>query len=174
VFTFADAQELVMENTNPQHDAEDAAEAMRRLAHSTRTFDDPSDTYWVITDLAATVRRLEQVIAQVQAAHRDNVDLAHDDQGKAATGHVQALTAAEHLSKAGQLFGLAYVSLDLAMGHSGAIAWYPATNTTAAAGAGGRRPRAQARRARQDTDHEAGEAARTGVRSTGRAGKHAR
>lgn len=144
-----------MDSTNPQHDAEDAAEALRRLAQSTRTFDDPSDTYWVITDLAAVVRRLEQVIAQVQAAHRDNLQLAHDDQGKAATGQVQALTAVEHLSKAGQLFGLAYVSLDLAMGHSGAIAWYPGTNTTAAAGVGGRRPRAQARHARHDVAREA-------------------
>ena len=158
-----------MDNTNPQHDAEDAAEALRRLAQSTRTFDDPSDTYWVITDLAAAVRRLEQVIAQVQAAHRDNVHLAHDDQGKASTGQVQALTAAEHLSKAGQLFGLAYVSLDLAMGHSGAIAWYPATNTTA--GAGGRRPRAQARHARHDA--EAREAVSPATRA-GRTGKHAR
>lgn len=161
-----------MDSTNPQHDAEDAAEALRRLAQSTRTFDDPSDTYWVITDLAAVVRRLEQVIAQVQAAHRDNLHLAHDDQGKASTGQVQALTAVEHLGKAGQLFGLAYVSLDLAMGHSGAIAWYPGTNTTAAAGAGGRRPRAQARHARHDD--EAREAVHPGTRSVGRTGKHAR
>ncbi|WP_419703092.1 hypothetical protein [Promicromonospora sp. NFX87] len=157
-----------METTNPQHDAEDAAEALRRLAHSTQQLDDPADTYWVITDLAAVVRRLEQVTTQVQAAHRDNVHLAHDDQGKASTGQVHALTAIEHLRKAVELFGRAYVSLDLAMGHSGAIAWYPATNTTAAA-AGGSRPRAQARHARHEGDADDG----PGM-FTGRAGKRSR
>jgi hypothetical protein len=154
-----------METTNPQHDAEDAAEALRRLAHSTQKLDDPADTYWVITDLAAVVRRLELVTAQVQAAHRDNVDLAHDDQGKAAAGQVHALTAVEHLRKAVEMFGRAYVSLDLAMGHSGAIAWYPATNSTAAGGAN--RPRAQARHARHETDTDSG----TGGRSAGRAAR---
>jgi hypothetical protein len=163
--------------TNPQHDAEDAAEALRRLAHSTQKFDDPADTYWVISDLAATVRRLEQVITQVEAAHRDNLHLAHDDQGWAAGGHVQALTAAEDLRKAGELFGRAYVSLDLAMGHSGAIAWYPASPTpttgAAAAGSAGRRPRAQARHARHDTSHEMGARTSRDGRPVGRAGGRA-
>ncbi|MFJ3408209.1 hypothetical protein [Promicromonospora sp. NPDC090134] len=158
-----------METTNPQHDAEDAAEALRRLAHSTQKLDDPADTYWVITDLAAVVRRLEQVTAQVQAAHRDNVDLAHDDQGQAAPGQVHALTAVEDLRKAVELLGRAYVSLDLAMGHSGAIAWYPATNTTAAAGGAGR-PRAQARHARHETDPDSSPS----TRPAGRAARRSR
>lgn len=122
--------------TSPQHDAEDAAEALRRLSHSTRTFADPSDTYWVLSDLAAMVRRLEQVATQVAAAHSDNAHLAHDDRGQAAAGHVQALTAAGHLRKVVELFGLAHVSLDLALNHSGAIAWYdPASTTLTATGA---------------------------------------
>ncbi|WP_454859686.1 hypothetical protein [Promicromonospora soli] len=115
---------------SPQHDAEDAAEALRRLSHSTRTFADPSDTYWVLSDLAATVRRLEQVTTQVAAAHSDNAHLAHDDHGQAAAGHVQALTAASHLRKAVELFGLAHISLDLALANSGAIAWYDPSSTT--------------------------------------------
>ncbi|PUB20874.1 hypothetical protein C8K30_11585 [Promicromonospora sp. AC04] len=116
--------------TSPQHDAEDAAEALRRLSHSTRTFADLSDTYWVLNDLAAMVRRLEQVTTQVAAAHSDNAHLAHDHHGQAAAGHVQALTAAGHLRKVVQLVGLAHVSLDLALSHSGAIAWYDPTSTT--------------------------------------------
>ncbi|MFC8797007.1 hypothetical protein ACFT2C_04695 [Promicromonospora sp. NPDC057138] len=159
-----------MPSTSPQHDAEDTAEALRRLAHSTQKFDDPADTYWVISDLAATVRRLEQVVSQVAAAHRENLHLAHDDQGAAAGGHVQALTAAEDLRKAGELFGRAYVSLDLAMGHSGAIAWYPASTTPAAAArSAGRRPRAQARHARHDTSAETSRDGRAVGQTGGRA-----
>lgn len=116
--------------TSPQHDAEDAAEALRRLTHSTRVFADPSDTYWVLNDLAALVGRLEQVTTHVAAAHSNNVHLAHDHHGQAPAGHVQALTAAGHLRKVVELFGLAHASLDLALSHSGAIAWYDPTSTT--------------------------------------------
>ncbi|WP_423464204.1 hypothetical protein ACO229_06520 [Promicromonospora sp. MS192] len=156
-----------MDSSNPQHDAEDAAEALRRLAHSTRTFDDPSDTYWVLTDLAAVIRRLEQVITQVQAAHRDHLDLAHDDQGGTPAGRTNALAAVEHLGKTGELFGLAYASLDLAMSHSGSIAWYPATT---GGGSGGRRPRAQARHARHETTTDV----RPSARPAERAGRRSR
>jgi hypothetical protein len=134
VSRFADVQELAMQTfTHPQHDAEDAAEAIRRLAHSTRAFADVSDTYWVLTDLAATVRRLEQVAIQVATAHRENLDLAHDDHGWSAGGYVKAVTAAAHLRRAAELFNRAHTSLDLAMRHSGGIAWYdPASSALAA------------------------------------------
>ncbi|MCP2264997.1 hypothetical protein ACFQHV_10965 [Promicromonospora thailandica] len=108
----------------PQHTAEDAAEAMRNLVFATRTFADPCDTYWVVSDLAATARRMGQVATQVAAAHRQNLHLAHDHTGSTALGGVKALTAAAHLRRVADLLRQAHTSLDLAAKHSGAIAWY--------------------------------------------------
>lgn len=99
----------------PQHAAEDAAEAMRGLVFATRNFADLCDTYWVLSDLAATARRMEQVVIQVASVHRENLDLAHDPHGSAAAGSVKALTAAAHLRRVAELLGRAHTSLDLAM-----------------------------------------------------------
>lgn len=109
---------------NPQHTAEDTAEAMRNLVFATRSFADPSDTYWVVSDLAATARRMEQVTIQVASAHRENLGLAHDHTGSAAVGEVKALTAAAHLRHVADLLRQAHTSLNLAAKHSSAIAWY--------------------------------------------------
>ena len=46
---------------DPIHDAEVASQALRGLAHATRTFDDPADTYAVIGDLLGGARSLRQV-----------------------------------------------------------------------------------------------------------------
>jgi hypothetical protein len=119
--------------TNPQHTAEDAAEAMRNLVFATRSFADPSDTYWVVSDLAAATRRMEQVAIQVASAHRENLQLAHDLHGSAAAGGVKALTAAAHLRRVAEMLGRVHTSLDLAMNHSGAIAWYDPPSPTLAA-----------------------------------------
>jgi hypothetical protein len=110
--------------TNPQHTAEDAAEAMRNLVFATRSFADPCDMYWVLTDLAATARRMEQVAIQLASAHRENVHLAHDHTGSTAVGGVKALTAAAHLRHVAEILGRAHARVDLAANHSGAIAWY--------------------------------------------------
>ena len=45
-------------------DAAEASEALRGLAHATRVFDDPADTYAVLGDLLAGVRSLRQVLDQ--------------------------------------------------------------------------------------------------------------
>ena len=110
--------------TNPQHAAEDAAEAMRNLVFATRSFVDPCDTYWVVSDLAAATRRMEQVAIQVASAHREKLHLAHDHNGSTALGEVKALTAAAHLRRVADLLRQAHTSLDLAAKYSGAIAWY--------------------------------------------------
>ncbi|WP_454852138.1 hypothetical protein [Promicromonospora soli] len=129
--------------TNPQHTAEDAAEAMRNLVFATRSFADPCDTYWVVSDLAATARRMEQVAIQVAAAHRQNLLLAHDHTASTAIGGVKALTAAAHLRRVADLLRQAHTSLDLAAKHSGAIAWY---DTVPATGDGARGEVRQSRR----------------------------
>ncbi|MEU4360409.1 hypothetical protein [Promicromonospora sp. NPDC023987] len=126
--------------TQPQHTAEDAAEAMRNLVFATRSFTDPCDTYWVVSDLAATARRMGQVVVQVASAHRENLHLAHDHNGSAAVGGVKALTAAAHLRRVADLLRQAHTSLDLAAKHSAAIAWYDGQSSgQAAPAANGRR-----------------------------------
>lgn len=71
---------------DPTHDAAEASEALRGLAHATRTVDDPADTYAVIGSLLPGVRSLRQVIDQLATAHLDHRLLAHDDAGDHAAG----------------------------------------------------------------------------------------
>ena len=59
---------------DPLTDAAEASEAMRGLAHASRVFDDPADTYTVFGDLTATMRSLRQVLDQLANTH-----LAHRD-----------------------------------------------------------------------------------------------
>lgn len=55
--------------TNPTSDASDAYEALRGLAHASRSFEDPSETYVVIGELLGGLRSLRQVLDQLAAAH---------------------------------------------------------------------------------------------------------
>ncbi|MGB3376134.1 MAG: hypothetical protein WBA87_13470, partial [Microbacterium sp.] len=54
---------------NPVEDAMEASAALRGLAHATRTFDNPAETYPVLGELLAGVRSLRQVLDQLAAAH---------------------------------------------------------------------------------------------------------
>ena len=51
---------------DPVVDGEEACHALRALAHATRTFDDPAQTYEVVGDLLGGLRSLEQVLDQVR------------------------------------------------------------------------------------------------------------
>lgn len=116
--------------TSPQHDAEDIAEAARRLARSTRDVADPSDLYWVLNDLAAAVPRLQQVAIQIATAHGELLPLAHDHHGRTAQGHAEAITTAAHLRQSADLLGQVHFILDLASTHAGNIAWYEPASAT--------------------------------------------
>lgn len=115
--------------TDPLKDATEAAEALRGLAHATRTFDDPADTYAVIGDLLAGVRSLRQVLDQLASAHIASRGRAHDDTGNQAAGATAALAAADELHQAGTLLDTVEWRLDAASQHSGRIAWHPAAET---------------------------------------------
>jgi predicted RNA-binding Zn ribbon-like protein len=110
---------------DPTHDAAEASEALRGLAHATRAFDDPADTYAVIGSLLAGVRSLRQVIDQLATAHLDHRRLAHDDAGDHRAGTRAAGTAADELHRAGTLLNAAEARLDIAFQQTGRIAWYP-------------------------------------------------
>ncbi|WGP06179.1 hypothetical protein QFE97_00095 [Bacillus subtilis] len=109
----------------PRADAAEASEALRGLAHASRVFDDPADTYQVFGDLVAGVRSLRQVLDQLASTHLDARDRAFDDHGSAAAGAASALAAADELHQAGTLLDQAYDRLDAAFAHSGRIAWHP-------------------------------------------------
>lgn len=111
--------------TDPVRDADEAYEALRGLAHASRTFDDPSDTYRVIGNVLGGLRSLRQVLDQLAAvhlAHRHQVtDDAHDQNAGAAA----ALATADALHETGTLLDTAHDLLNTAMSQSGRIVWNP-------------------------------------------------
>ncbi|MDN5759786.1 MAG: hypothetical protein L0H59_14885 [Tomitella sp.] len=109
---------------DPLKDAAEASEALRGLAHASRVFDDPSDTYQVFGDLVAGVRSLRQVLDQLANTHLIHRDRAHDDDGNPVAGSQSALAAAEELHQAGILLDQVHDRLDAAFSHSGRIAWH--------------------------------------------------
>lgn len=111
---------------NPVTDAAEASAALRGLAHATRTFEDPADTYAVLGDLLAGVRSLRQVFDQLAAAHITARSRAHDDAGTQTAGATAALAAADELHQAGTLLDAVHDRVDAAMSQSGRIAWHPA------------------------------------------------
>lgn len=110
---------------DPLADADEASEALRALAHATRSFDDPAQTYRVFGDLLAGVRSLEQVLDQLAAAHLTHRGRAHDDNGDSLAGTHAALAAADELHRSRVLLDQAEVRLSSAFSHSGRIAWHP-------------------------------------------------
>lgn len=110
---------------DPLADADEASEALRGLAHATRSFDDPAQTYRVFGDLLAGVRSLEQVLDQLAAAHIAHRGRAHDDSGDHPAGAHAALAAADELHRSRVLLDQAEVRLNAAFSHSGRIAWHP-------------------------------------------------
>jgi hypothetical protein len=111
---------------NPLSDAAEASEALRGLAHATRTFDNPADTYAVIGDLLSGVRSLRQVFDQLATTHLTHQDRAFNDAGDHKIGAGDALAASDELHQAGSLLDAAIDRLDAASQASGRIAWHPA------------------------------------------------
>lgn len=111
---------------DPRKDAAEASTALRGLAHATRAFSDPADTYQVIGDLLAGVRSLRQVLDQLAGAHIAHRARAHDDNGNQLAGANSALVAADELHQAATLLDTVEWRLDAASQHSGRIAWHPA------------------------------------------------
>ena len=119
---------------NPTADAAEASEALRGLAHATRVFEDPADTYAVLGDLLSGVRSLRQVLDQLASAHVRNQVRAYDDAGNQGAGASHALAAAADLRHAAVLLDGVHDQVDAAMGVSGRIAWRPAPSTPAPPG----------------------------------------
>ena len=112
--------------SNPVEDAADAREAVRALAHASRAFADPADTYQVVGELLGTLRSLEQVLEQVAAAHVLHQHNAFLDNGDREAGVDAAWAAANALRRAAELVQSAETAVDQASQHSSYIAWHPA------------------------------------------------
>lgn len=111
---------------DPVTDAGDARESVRALAHASRAFRDPADTYQVVGELLGTLRSLEQVLEQVASAHVREQDRAFLDNGDRSGGLIEADAAALALRRAAAAIGQAERAVDEASQHSGRIAWHPA------------------------------------------------
>lgn len=120
---------------NPVEDAMEASAALRGLAHATRTFDNPAETYPVLGELLAGVRSLRQVLDQLAAAHINARSHAHTDAGSQPAGATAALAAADELHQAGTLLDTVHDRVDAAMAQSGRIAWHPAPDPLDTTGA---------------------------------------
>lgn len=108
----------------PVPSGDKAAEHLRALAHATRRFEDPSDTYWVVGDLGAITRRLQEVLVNVASAHTDHLELAHTDDGNQVEGRQHAHDAATSLRRASRLLEDVGRFVSDAQSHSGRIAWH--------------------------------------------------
>lgn len=95
----------------PPVDAAEAAEAMRGLAHATRTISDPTDIYVVLGSLSTTLHSLDQVLRQLGRFHDNPV-------GRIAPGgsndRAAASRAALELHRAARLTRQAAASVDRA------------------------------------------------------------
>ncbi len=111
---------------DPLTDAEEASQALRGLAHATRTFQIPADTYAVIGDLLGGVRSLRQVLHQLAAAHISHSRTARTDTGDPQAGLRAAIAAADELHAASVLLDRVETHLDAASQQSGTIVWHPA------------------------------------------------
>lgn len=108
---------------DPGADASEASEALRGLAHATRSFDNPQDLYGVLGDLLSGVRSLKQVLDQLATAHVENRPRAFDDHADHSIGSKDALAAADELHHAATLIAQAEERLDAAAGAASRVSW---------------------------------------------------
>lgn len=110
---------------DPTADAAEASEALRGLAHASRTFEQPAQMYGVIGDLSAGLRSLHQVLQQLADAHERMATHAFNDRGDHAAGVRDALTTATGLRQSARLVDQANDRLAEGFVAAGRIAWQP-------------------------------------------------
>lgn len=110
---------------DPRQDADELAEAARGLAHASRTFERPLDTYDVLGSTHYALTSIQQSLAQIASWHDRHRDYAATDDGNRETGR-------ELADKAGGWARIAAASLDQvvelvmrAQEENGRIAWQP-------------------------------------------------
>ncbi len=113
---------------NPAVDADEAAEALRGLAHASRNITDPSETYRVLGSLSTALASLQQSLDQLADWHDRNAERAATDDGARRAGRHEAVSAGVCLRDAADRVRQAHRSLNEAFSHNGRIAWQPGTD----------------------------------------------
>lgn len=112
---------------DPVVDGEEACQALRALAHATRSFDQPAETYVVVGDVLGGLRSLGQVLDQLASAHTCESSNPRAEGGDQWAGIEEAYAAASALRHASTLVARAEMAVDRASQHSGRIVWDSAT-----------------------------------------------
>lgn len=110
---------------DPKRDAAELSEAARGLAHASRQFTDPADSYAVLGELQSTLISLHQSLLQIAALHTRNIDRASTDDADPAAGRNYAFAAAGWLETAARDLDQATDQLMTAFAANGHIAWQP-------------------------------------------------
>lgn len=108
---------------DPLIDAEEFSAAARGLAHASRSFAEPIDTYRVLGDLQSAMFSLRQSLQQIAAFHTRLADRASTDHGDRGAGREHALVAAMRLETAATHVDRATDHLMVAFAENGQIAW---------------------------------------------------
>jgi len=103
--------------------------AMRDLAHSTITVEDPANLYPILGELLSTVRSLVQVTDQLAHAHLRLRRYARSEDGDASLGGRESDSAGWALMRAREFFDAAEAEVDEASQSCGQVAWTTAEHT---------------------------------------------
>lgn len=123
-FTLSYWERLMPTFYDPGADAGEASEALRGLAHASRTFEHPQELYGVIGALLSGVQSLRQILDQLATAHVSNRPRAFSDGGDHTQGSQDALAVADELHQAATLIDQAADRLNAASSAAGRIAWH--------------------------------------------------
>ena len=98
--------------TNPTADADEAQQALRGLAHATRSIDDPTQVYSVLGSLSAAAASFEQSLHQLGTFHdgpaRKRAWVTGDERAGRAASH----QISWELHRAGEILRQVAASLD--------------------------------------------------------------
>lgn len=114
---------------NPAADADEAADALRGLAHASRVVAEASDTYRVLGSLLASVASLRQSLDQLADWHERNADRAATDAADVPAGHREAVSAAQCLHRGADQLQHVHHWLNEVFSHNARIAWQTGIET---------------------------------------------
>lgn len=117
---------------DPTADAQEAAEAVRGLAHAIRHAEHPRATYPVLGELLSIARRLIEVTDQLSGNLVQYRRLASDDQGNMTAGGASVQESVNGLQEAAGLFDRAESAIDRATQAAAQIAWHTPTGSPTA------------------------------------------
>ncbi len=107
--------------SRPSLDADEAYEALRGLAHATRSIDDPTEIYAVLGSLSAGLASLEQVLHQLGQFHDGPVRKRAWVTGDPRTGRAVSYQVAWELHRAAEVVHQVAAGLDRAHEVEGTI-----------------------------------------------------